>query len=503
VTLSFAALTPDEKPPDAGTGGRETRQGVAWSTATYVATRVLTFGSTAVLARLLTPNEFGVVAAILVFVAIVELTSDVGMKASVVYEQERGLTSRLDVAFTLNVLLAAVLSAVGVLVAPAVADFFGLGDRVDLFRVAALNPLLVALGNVHDATLLRALAFRRRMVPEVVRTVVRAATQIALAVAGVGAAALIVGVLIGSLSWSAALWVLTRYRPRLRLERATARELLRYGLPASALELLAVVGGRLDIVVIGRELGDRVLGLYALAFRIPELLIESVSWAVSRVAFPALARERVRNESGLGAMTAEILRWQALYVGPVAATLAVLSPAVIVVLFGPPWREAAGVLSGIAVAAAIGSLTYPVGDALKATARQRTLVLLNVGFLPVFAATIIIVAPAGIVAVAWARVGTRVLFGCGIVVAASRTIGLRPWPLAVAAGPGLAAALGAGAGAGAVRLAWPAAAVGPLLAGGLAAAAGAALALRVIAPATFRDALAVLPGRRRQAASGV
>lgn len=495
------ATQPPEETPATEPPGGETRRGVAWSTATFVATRVVGFAATAALARLLTPDEFGVVAVILVFVAIVELTSDVGMKAAVVFEQERGLTPRLDVAFTLNLLLAAGLSGFGVACAPVVADFFNLGDRVDLFRLAALNPLLVGLGNVHDATLLRGLKFRRRMVPEVARTIVRSATQITLAVAGLGASALVVGVLAGSVAWSAVLWALTRYRPRLRLDRAVARELLRYGLPASALELLAVIGGRLDIVVIGRVLGDRVLGLYSLAYRVPELLIESVAWTVSRVAFPAFARERVRNEAGLSAMAAEMLRWQALYAAPVAAAMAVLAPPLIVVLFGETWREAAGVLSAIAVATAVGSMSYPVGDILKATGQQRILVFVNIAFLPLFAAGIILVAPHGIIAVAWVRVATRLLFGVAVTAAAARVVSVAPSALAVAMLPGLAAAAGAAAGAAAVRLAWPAESVVPLLAGSLAAGTGALLCLRLLAPAAYRDARALLSRRRTPEAS--
>ena len=481
--------------------GGNLRRGVGWSTGAFLGARIVTFASTAVLARLLAPEEFGVVAAILVFIALIELTSDLGMKASVVYEQEEGFSRRLDVAFTLNLILAVALTVGGVLLAPVIAGFFHLGEHVDLFRVASLNPLFAALGNVHDAVMLRGLQFRRRALPEVGRAVVRAATQISLAAAGLGASALVIGLLAGTLAWALMLWSMTRYRPRPRMDRTAARELLRYGVPASALEFLAIISTRADVVIIGRLLGERVLGLYSLAFRVPELLIESVAWNVSRVAFPALARERVRDERGLSAMTAEILRWQALYALPVAAGLAVLSPALIVVLFGSAWREAAGVLSGIAFAAAIGSLALPIGDLLKATARQRALVLLNIVTLPVFVTAIVLVAEAGIVAVAWSRVGMRLLFGSAVVTIAARGVGIRPGQLARSLGPGLVTAFGLAAGAGAVRLAWPEETFVPLIAGGLAGAVGGAAALRLLAPKAFGDVQAIIRRRRAGKAS--
>lgn len=476
--------------------GSDLRRGVGWSTGAFLGARIVTFASTVVLARLLAPDEFGVVAAILVFIALLELTSDLGMKASVVYEQEEGVSRRLDVAFTLNLILAVALTVGGVVLAPVIAGFFHLGEHVDLFRVASLNPLFAALGNVHDAVLLRGMQFRRRALPEVGRAVVRAATQITLAAAGLGASALVIGLLAGTLAWALMLWSMTRYRPRPRMDRTAAGELLRYGVPASALEFLAIISTRADVVIIGRVLGERVLGLYSLAFRVPELLIESVAWNVSRVAFPALARERVRDERGLGAMAAEILRWQALYALPVAAGLAVLSPALIVVLFGPAWREAAGVLSGIAIAAAVGAMALPIGDMLKATARQRQLVVLNLATLPIFVTAIIFVAQAGIVAVAWSRVAMRLLFGVAVVGIAARSLGIQPLKLARSLGPGIAAALGVAAAAGGVRLAWPDDSLGPLIAGGLAAALGGVIFLRALAPATFRDVRALISARR-------
>ena len=84
--------------------------GAVWSNLSYVGTKVLTALYLAVLARLLVPSEFGAFAAILVFISIIELTSDLGMKATVVYEQEEGFSRRLDTAFTVNVAMAVLLS---------------------------------------------------------------------------------------------------------------------------------------------------------------------------------------------------------------------------------------------------------------------------------------------------------------------------------------------------------------------------------------------------------
>jgi lipopolysaccharide exporter len=473
------------------------RSGAVWSTIAFVATRGLSFIAILILARLLAPSEFGLVAAVLVVLGVLELGSDLGMKASVIYEQEPGITPRVQTAFSLGMVISLTITAAGVLLAPLVGDFFKLDEVTGLFRLAVLNITLTGLGNVHDALLLRDMAFRPRIVTEVVRGLVRAAVSVGLALAGAGAASLVWGMLAGTFAWTATLWWVTRFVPSLRLDLGIARTLLGYGLGASALDALAAVTTRLDAAVIGRVLGDRALGLYSIAFRIPELLIQSVAWNLSLVVFPALSRQRVIDREGLAPATLALVRYQGLYAVPVAAGLAVLAAPLVEVLFGPEWRDAAGVLAAVAAMTAISALVHPLGDLLKAIGRQWVLVALNIALIPAMIAAIVAAASEGIVAVAWARAGSLAVFAACLVVAAWRLARVRPGAVASAVGPALIAGAGVAVGAGAVRLAWPALSAGPLLAGAVAGALTGAAALRILAPAAFRAALAQLKAIRR------
>src|SRR5260370_30474043 len=96
-----------------GAIGRSARAGVAWSTFTFIASKLVTLLSTLVLARLLVPAQFGVVAAVLVFLALIELGSDLGMKATVIYEQEGLVTDPTQTAFTMHLIVAGGLSLAG------------------------------------------------------------------------------------------------------------------------------------------------------------------------------------------------------------------------------------------------------------------------------------------------------------------------------------------------------------------------------------------------------
>lgn len=487
--------------------GAQAKAGVLWSIVQMLTTRVLGFVSLLVLARLLVPDDFGVVAAIVVLLGFIEIAGDAGMKASVVYEQESSTTARVQTAFTVSVITSAVLTAVGIAVAPLLAAFFGVQEQTWLFRLAAVNILLVGLGSVQDGILLRDLAFRARLAAETLRATLRAGISIGLALAGVEAASLVWGMLGGTAVWVLALSVMTGLRPRLRLDLAAARTMGAYGAKSAALAAIAAVTTRLDAILIGRLLGERALGLYIVAFRVPELAIQAVAWQLSLVVFPSLSRKRVTDEGALPDATVRVIRLQALYVLPVATVISVLARPLMPLLFGPAWQGASQVLVPVSVLSAMLAVAFPLGDLLKATGRQGVLVALNVASIPLLVGVMTAAASRGLAAVAWARVGTTALFVTALIVATSRLAAVPGRRVIRALGPGCVAAIGALAGTGGVRVLWTSVSV-PAVAGAFMAGFACATALVALcAPAAWADARASVPVpaalRRRRASPAI
>lgn len=475
------------------------RSGVVWSTLTYAAGRGLTVLTTIVLARLLAPSQFGLVAAVLAFLSVIELASDLGMNATVVYEQQKGRTDRLDVAFTLNLIFALVLAGLGVALAPAVADLFQLGSHAGLFRLGALSLVLTGCGNIHDAVLLREMEFRRRAIPELANSVVRGGVSIALAVTGSGATSLVIGMLAGSAAWTVAQWILTKYRPRLSLDRKIVRSMASYGSAAVVFEVIAVLSNRVDQLVIARVLGQASLGLYTVAMRVPEMAIDSVTWNVSLVAFPDFARKRAADEGSLGGAAVGLLRYQALYAVPASIGLAIIASPLVVVLFGSKWRPAGDVMSAISLMSGIAAMVFPLGDVFKALGRQRTLIALTLVQVPFFVGVVIAVAPYGIVAVAWVRVGASAVSALVQTFFVMRAAHIRLADLVRSLKPAASATVGVVLTAGSVRLLWSSLTVGPLILAAAAGLVGGCIGLRVLAPAALSELRAMIPRARQSA----
>ena len=133
------------------------------------------------------------------------------------------------------------------------------------------------------------LDFRTRTIAEMADVVVRGVVGIALAVAGAGAYSLVIGYVTGRAATAAALWIMVPWRPKPRLHRADLSGLLRFGGGITLLGVISVVVTTFDYIAIGKDLGSIDLGLYTLAWRLPELMIVNLSIVAGVVLFPSFS----------------------------------------------------------------------------------------------------------------------------------------------------------------------------------------------------------------------
>jgi len=225
--------------------------------------RALVFLTTLTLARLLLSQDVGVVAAGMTVVLFFEIALDLGVGAAVVYEQHKEITSHVQTAFTMNMLAAAGLTAAGVLVAPWLTEFFHLPGHQGLSCPVPVSPHPRRRpgAGLHPSA-------RPPLRPTHAAGphpgVVRAVVSIALAAAGAGAWAMVVGLLASELAATTLAWVLVPFRPTFRLERGAGRIMLRFGLVVLALKVVDAVSLDADYLIVGHRLGADALGCYRL-----------------------------------------------------------------------------------------------------------------------------------------------------------------------------------------------------------------------------------------------
>ncbi len=413
-----------------GALGRRTARAAGWALLATTGVRLVSLVSLAVLARLLAPRDFGLLGVALVYITYVETIGDLGTGSALIWSRSR-TGAAADVTFVTSLASGAFWFAATWLAAPLIAEFFHSPDGAAIIRALAFSFPIKYLGNAHDYLAQKELQFRKRMVAEIAMAAVKAGVSIGCAFAGMGAWSLVWGQLSGLAVWSVLLWIVIPWRPSFHIDRSVAGPMLRFGRGMIAVNVVAAVVHHADAVVVGRYAGPAALGIYQIAYKVPEMSIAVLMWVVSKIAFPAFAKVHAAGGEMATAYRAAMRYVTALTV-PAAAGLWMVAEPLVLALFGSRWIAAVPVVRLIALYMAIRSFGTAAGDVLKATGRSRLLALLGIARAAVLIPVLIAATRFGIAGVATALAGVTALATLAHMIVAGRILGLGALPVIAA-----------------------------------------------------------------------
>ena len=361
--------------------GRSTTRGALWNAFAYGASKLALLPTTVILARLLSPQEFGLVALGLLVLTYLDVLRQFGISSALIqWPDDDDLMA--TVAFWLSLISGVVIAAAAMVLAPLVAAFFRQPELTTILRVLAVAFVVDSLAGVYEARVRKRLQFRRRVGPEVGRAVVKGGTAIALAFLDFGVWSLILGQVAGSLAAAGLYWSVSRWGPSLRFDGSIARSLLRYGSQYALFTILAAVIKDVDYLIIGRRMSTEALGYYTLAFRLPEMTILGICYVISQTVFPVFSKLQAEPERLAGAFT-RTARILLLVTLPVAVGMSLVAPELIQVAFSAKWLPAVPVMRWLALYAAVLAVGFVAGDVYKALGRTGLLNLMALGRLAI------------------------------------------------------------------------------------------------------------------------
>ena len=322
--------------------------GFFWSSGSTTVQALLQLLVLVALARLLTPLDFGVMAAALVVIGFSAIFSQCGIGPAVVQRLELH-AAHLRAGFTISLLLGGLLAALVWLLAPVCAEFFRMEQLSPVLKLIALVFPLQALSVVAEALLQREMRFRLLAVIEISAVAVGyGGMGITLAVLGLGVWAL-VGAHLAQAVLKTFLLLIARPHPmRPGLELRTFAELMYFGGGFTAARVGNYMAGQCDNLVVGRWLGVEALGIYGRAYQLmvgPAMLLGE---AIDRVLFPAMSKVQHQPEQ-LAMAYRRCVAFIALVVLPASAMVVLLAPELIQVLLGSEWAQVAPPLQILAV----------------------------------------------------------------------------------------------------------------------------------------------------------
>jgi lipopolysaccharide exporter len=378
--------------------------GVRWTTAARAATEVVSLASAVVLARLVAPSEFGEAVVPLIFVPLAVIFTFEGLGSALVQRKEIDQT-HVEAAMLASLATGGVLSAATFLLAdPIGGQLFGKASA-ELLRLISPVFLLAGLGAVSRGLLWRRLDFRRVSMIEMVSLALGAISAVGMAIAGLAAEAIVLGALIAT-SVTALLLLVSVPPPVPRFHRQALRDVMGFGLPASAAGLTYVAVSNATLAVAAARLSATQVGLYWRAFQLGVVYQDKVSGIMMRLAFPIYSRTSDLDE--LRRFHERATRIHAAALLPLLSLLIVLAPDLVPWVFGDRWAPAAGAVQILAVAGMIAAVLTGYPQILLAAGRPRALLVFNLVLLALYAASSWIAAPYGLTALALTVVGVHV-----------------------------------------------------------------------------------------------
>ncbi|MEP0564090.1 MAG: lipopolysaccharide biosynthesis protein, partial [Paracoccaceae bacterium] len=361
---------------------KKTVNNSVWSFLGFALGKLVAFAATVVLANLLVPEQFGLVGFCLVAMQFIDIIGRFGFDTALV---SRGDSAEEDGSTVLFMGLAAAILgyAIAWFSAPTIAAFFNAPEIEFMLRVLAIVVIIDALTLVPNALLSLRLRFRQRLKAIVAKSIAKGTTSIAFALQGFGVWSLIYGQIAGSIVAVIAFWLLCDWRPKLRFNKDVSRQVLRYGGSMIGVELIGAVRSSIDLTLVGRFIGPAGLGLYTLAYKLPELVIRSLSEAVGKVSHPVLVDFR-NDPQKISGFYLTYIRYIALLTLPLGVGMAAVSEAFVLTFYGPNWEMAVFPMQAISIALAITSVSFAPGVLYKALNRPdilRNIAIVKLPFL--------------------------------------------------------------------------------------------------------------------------
>ncbi len=419
---------------------------IRWAYATAIGRRGLSLLVMFVLAAVLGPREFGLVAMASAYVLLIEMLTTQGLTSAII--QRRDLHERhLSSVFWIVIGASVFLGGLGVLLSPLWAAVNRLPELAPVISVLSLLVPLKGLGLVQRALLQREMHFRTLAVIAGVSTAISGAIGIWMAFTGWGVWSLVAQQVIMSALSCAMLWKCCWWWPRVVFSWPHARELLGFSSGVFAGQCGLYAASISDVVIMGIFFGPVAVGVYRMAIRLTEIMLEIGSRSIQKVALPHFSRlqdDPVQLRKAILSCT----HLSAVVMLPTFAVLAATSPELMAIL-GDKWEPAATVLRIVVLIGITDALTVAFGALLLAKGRTVILAVIQWTLGVATMASLALVGwlmmseslDAQILAIAWTRTGSFVLvFGVIALVMTMRLGGVSLRSIGEAVGPSIAAA---------------------------------------------------------------
>ena len=382
--------------------------GVKWTTFSSVIVAILQIVQLVILARLLEPTVFGLMAITSVVIGFAQAFLDMGISNAIIHKQEVSHT-QLSSLYWLNVLSGIVLFLIVSLCAPVVALFYQEAELTNIIILVAMTFLIQPFGQQFIVLWQKELKFNDIAKVDILTKLVALIVSIVFAYYNYGVYALVYGVLAGTILQTLVFVYkgLREYTISFVFRLSDVREFLSFGLYQMAEKTLNYFNSQIDTLLIGKLLGVETLGVYNIAKQIIMKPIQIINPIVSKVTFPVMAK--IQNDTDrLKEIYLKAINLLSSINFPIYLFMLITAPQLVPLMFGEQWVDAVIILQILSIYGALRSIGNPVGSLLLAKGRADWGFYWNLGLFFYVPIVIYLFSRAGIETLSWGMVGIMV-----------------------------------------------------------------------------------------------
>lgn len=386
--------------------GTAIRGGVL-TTAAQASQFVLQMGSTVILARLLTPEDYGLFAMVGAVTSLLSYFGDLGLSDATI--QRMNINSdQVSSLFWLNVAAGAIFALVTAGLAPVLVWFYHEPRLLLIAPTLAISFILGGLAIQHCAILKRQMHFRRLVSIQIGSTLTGALAGVTAAVLGAGYWSLVLMEISTLLATAVGAWIMCDWRPGFYVRGCGIRSLITFGANVSGHNLLKSLTLSLDKIVIGKWWGSQQLGLYSKAYQLVMLPLVQLLGPLGKVAVPTLSRlqeDRVPYQGYYGKIVSLI----AYGIMPLSVAVAALAEEIVMIVLGARWLESAGIFRILAISALVQPIASANTWVCISTGHTKNMMRWAMMSAPMVCAAFFVGLPWGALGVAWAYTACMLL----------------------------------------------------------------------------------------------
>jgi len=379
----------------------KTLKGLKWSGLAQFGRQMSQFVITAILARLLSPDDFGLLGMATVFTGFMMIFSEMGVSSALIQKQDID-DDHLSSAFWLNVIVGVVLTLLLVAVSPLIALFYNQPALKPIIAVMSVGFIFASFSVIQLTILQREMDFKVIAKAELVSILIAGAVGIVMAFRGFGVWSLVGQFLTLHLFRSIVFWVLSSWRPQLKFSMKSIRDFIKFSAHMTGFNIINYLNRNIDYLLIGKFLGAEALGFYTLAYKIMLYPLQNISWVISKVLFPAFSMMQ-KDLERLRRSYLKVVKAVSLVTFPMMTVLLFSAEEVIIVIFGEQWAPVIPLIRIFCLCGAVQSINTLIGNIILSQGKSG--LQLRLGLLGFFAFSLAI-----IIGLKWGITGVAVCY---------------------------------------------------------------------------------------------